>query len=88
MHYDESLVDMVRTTLLVTMKIAAPLLGAGIVIGLVISIIQAITSIQDQALSFVPKIVGMVFVAILLMPWIVRRLMDFSTDMFGSLLSF
>jgi flagellar biosynthesis protein FliQ len=88
MNYDDSLVDLVRSTLLVTMKIAAPLLGAGIVIGLTISIVQAITSIQDQALSFVPKIVGMVLVAILLMPWITRRLVDFTAEMLGALMSF
>ncbi len=85
MHYDESLIDLVRTTLLVTMKIATPLLGAGVVIGLIISVCQAVTSIQDQALSFVPKIVGMILVAILLLPWIIRRLVEFSLDMLGSL---
>jgi len=83
MYYDESLVDLVRQTLVVTMKIAAPLLAAGVVIGLFISVLQSVTSIQDQALSFVPKIVGMVTVAVLLMPWIIRRLLDFSTEMFG-----
>lgn len=85
MNYDESLVDLVRTMLVVTMKIATPLLGAGVIIGLVISVLQAITSIQDQALSFVPKIVGMILVAILLLPWILRRLLDFATEMLGSL---
>jgi flagellar biosynthetic protein FliQ len=85
MYYDETIVDLVRQTLIVTMKIAAPLLAAGVVIGLVISVLQSVTSIQDQALSFVPKITGMVTVAVLLMPWIIRRLLDFSAEMFTSL---
>lgn len=84
MYYDESLVDLVRQTLIVTMKISAPLLVAGVVIGLIISVLQSVTSIQDQALSFVPKITGMVAVAVLLMPWIIRRLLDFSAEMFGT----
>jgi flagellar biosynthetic protein FliQ len=81
MQYDEAILDTVRTTLTVTLKIAAPILLAGIVIGLVISILQSITSIQDQALSFVPKIVVMFLVAILLLPWIVARLVEFSAEM-------
>lgn len=81
MQYDETILDAVRTTLIVTLKIAAPILLAGIVIGLVISILQSITSIQDQALSFVPKIVVMFLVAILLLPWIVARLVEFSAEM-------
>ena len=82
MPYDESILEVVRQTLIVTLKIAAPMLAAGIVIGLVISILQSVTSIQDQALSLVPKIVGMVVVAGLLLPWIAQRLLDFSSEMF------
>lgn len=82
MPYDEAILDVVRQSLIVTLKIAAPMLLAGIVIGLVISILQSVTSIQDQALSLVPKIVGMIAVAALLLPWIVQRLLDFSSEMF------
>lgn len=82
MPYDESIIDAVRTTLIVTLKIAAPILAAGVVIGLVISILQSITSIQDQALSFVPKIIVMLLVATLLLPWIAMRLIEFATEMF------
>ncbi|MBL8758508.1 MAG: flagellar biosynthetic protein FliQ, partial [Phycisphaerae bacterium] len=55
MHYDETILDLVRTTLLVTLRIAGPILAAGVVVGLVVSIVQAVTQIQDQALTFVPK---------------------------------
>jgi len=82
-HYDESLLDLVRQTLVVTMKIAAPLLAAGVLIGLFISILQSVTSIQDQALSFVPKIVTMVGVAAILLPWIMARLLEFAGEMFS-----
>ena len=82
MPYDEHIVEIVRQALLVTLKIAGPMLLAGIVIGLVISILQSITSIQDQALSLVPKIVGMALVAALLLPWIVNRLIEFASEMF------
>lgn len=83
MPYDESILDLVRTALLVTLKIAGPILAAGLVVGLVISILQSVTSIQDQSLSFVPKIAVMVLVAALLLSWIVERLIAYSASMFS-----
>ena len=48
-----------------------------------VSVLQAVTQIQEQTLSFVPKIIGMVVVAILFMPWLVVKLLEFSAEMFG-----
>lgn len=50
-------------------------------VGLFISIFQSVTSIQDQTLSFVPKIVSMVVVTVILTPWIVHRLMDYTIEL-------
>ncbi len=82
MNIDAELVDLVRDALIVTMKISLPILAAGVVVGLFISIIQSITSIQEQTLTFVPKILAMLAVAVLLIPWIVQRLMEFTAQMF------
>lgn len=82
MTYDESLIQVAIDALIITMKIMAPILAAGIVVGLVISILQSITSIQEQTLSFVPKIFAMVAVAVLLIPWIMMRLIEFTAEMF------
>lgn len=79
---DTQLVDTVRDALIVTMKISLPILAAGVVVGLFISIIQSVTSIQEQTLTFVPKILVMLIVAVLLIPWIVQRLMEFAALMF------
>ncbi|MEL6497492.1 MAG: flagellar biosynthetic protein FliQ [Planctomycetota bacterium] len=81
MPYDESLVALVRETVMIALKIALPVLGAGVVVGLVVSIIQSVTSIQDQTLTFVPKIVVMMAVVILLAPWIFIRLIDFAAEL-------
>ncbi|MEM1072721.1 MAG: flagellar biosynthetic protein FliQ [Planctomycetota bacterium] len=81
MPYDESLVALVRETIIIALKIVMPILGAGVVIGLVVSIIQSVTSIQDQTLTFVPKIVVMMAVVILLAPWIFIRLVDFAAEL-------
>ncbi len=79
---DESMLELVRQCLVITLKIAAPVLLAGIVIGLAISLFQAVTSIQDQTLSLVPKIVVMVGVAAVLLPWIVGRLAEYAVEIF------
>lgn len=79
--YDDATIDLIRQALIITLKISAPILAAGIVVGLFISIFQSVTSIQDQTLSFVPKIVSMVLVIVILTPWIVQRLLDYTAEL-------
>lgn len=81
----DQLVDVTRQTLMVMLVLSLPVLMAGLFIGLIISVMQAVTQIQEQTLSFVPKIIGMVLVAIIAMPWMLNKLMTFSAQMFGPL---
>ena len=81
MYYDDSIVDLVREMLIIALKISAPILMAGLIVGLIISLFQAITSIQEQTLTIVPKIAAMLIVAVVLLPWIVRRLVEFTVEM-------
>ncbi len=81
MTYDA--VDIVRTALWEALILAAPILGAGLLVGLIVSLFQAVTQIQEQTLSFVPKIAVMIIVAILLLSWIVVRMSDFAEQMFS-----
>ncbi|MBL4575489.1 MAG: flagellar biosynthetic protein FliQ [Opitutaceae bacterium] len=60
-----------------------PILAAALIIGLIVSLLQAVTQVQEQTLSFVPKIVGMGIAAILVLPWILTQIMDFAARMFG-----
>ncbi|MEO1130908.1 MAG: flagellar biosynthetic protein FliQ [Planctomycetota bacterium] len=82
MQINDAMVDLVRNALLIGLKIAAPVLIAGIIIGLAISILQSVTQVQEQTLTLVPKIFAMTAVAILLLPWIVLRIAEFSIEMF------
>lgn len=82
MVYDESSLELVRQALVIVLKIAAPILLAGIVVGLGVSLLQSVTSIQDQTLSFVPKIIVMVVAAAVLIPWIAQRLIEYAGDLF------
>ncbi len=75
--------DIARQTLILVMMIAAPLLCVGLVVGVLISILQAVTQIQEMTLSFVPKIFAMVVAGILFMPYTLEKIMTFSREMFG-----
>jgi flagellar biosynthetic protein FliQ len=79
----EQAIDLVRESLTLTLFLSAPILIAAVVIGLAISLIQAVTQIQEQTLTFVPKILGMGIVAILVMPWITTVILEFSARMLG-----
>jgi len=79
---DETTLELVRQALVISLKIAAPILLAGVVVGLVISLLQSVTSIQDQTISLVPKLVIMVLAAVVLIPWITQRLIDYTQELF------
>jgi flagellar biosynthetic protein FliQ len=81
-NYDEAALELVRDTLILTLKVAAPILAAGVVVGLLVSIFQSVTSIQDQTITFVPKIVVMIVVAAILLPWITVRLVEYAAELF------
>ncbi len=76
-------VDIVRQALMTGLLIAAPILGVGLAIGLVISILQAVTQIQEQTLTFVPKIAAMAGAAIVIIPWAYVKMAEFAGQMFA-----
>ena len=74
-------VELGRDALLMVMLISAPMLGLGLLVGLLVSVFQATTQIQEQTLAFIPKIIA-VFVAILIFgPWMLRLLMDYTQQL-------
>ena len=75
--------DVVREALTVMLLLSTPILCAGLVIGLGVSVFQAVTQIQEQTLSFVPKILGMGVVTILITPWVATQIIEFSRRMFS-----
>jgi flagellar biosynthetic protein FliQ len=74
--------DLIRHTLVLALIVSAPMLLIGLAVGIIVSLIQAVTQIQEQTLTFIPKIVAMVAAAILLMPWIGHRLVEYSAALF------
>ena len=66
-------------------KIAMPLLLVGLVIGLVISVFQAVTQIQEQTLTFIPKIVGMGLVLVVAGPWMLSEVVTYTQQLYTSI---
>lgn len=75
-------IDIVDKLFWITMLILTPILGAGLVVGLTIAIFQSITQIQEMTLTFIPKMVAMVFILFYSLPWITQKVMDFTVEVF------
>ena len=74
-----------QEALMVVLMVSAPMLGLGLTVGLMVSVFQATTSIQEQTLAFIPKIIA-VFVAILIFgPWMLRIMVEFFSGIFVNL---
>ncbi|SDP23668.1 flagellar biosynthesis protein FliQ [Selenomonas ruminantium] len=78
-------VQLGQEALFIVMIVAAPMLGLGLMVGLMVSVFQATTSIQEQTLAFIPKIIA-VFVAILIFgPWMLRIMTEYLTNILVNL---
>ena len=73
-------IDMGREAIFTALLVGAPLLMIGVVVGLTIGLVQALTQIQDQTISFVPKIVAMVMALSLCLPWLVQKMLEYSEE--------
>jgi flagellar biosynthetic protein FliQ len=79
----EHVVDIMRQTLVTALWMGAPLLIVATVVGLLINIVQVLTSLQETTISTVPKLFAVAAAALLLMPWMTRRLAAFTLQMFS-----
>ena len=75
----EFAVELLKTTMFQALTLAAPILLAAMIIGLAISLFQAVTTIHEQTLTFVPKALGIVALLVLLLPWMLRTVIEFTT---------
>lgn len=76
----EQAIDILRGLITTVLLIIAPILIVAVVVGLIVSILQSATSIQEQTLSFVPKLIAVALVLVLAAPWMLRNLMQFTTS--------
>jgi flagellar biosynthetic protein FliQ len=81
----DTVVSLVTQAMELSLKVALPLLLAGLVVGLVISIFQAVTQIQEQTLTFIPKILVTVAVIVVAGPWMLDQMVAYAADLYGSI---
>jgi flagellar biosynthesis protein FliQ len=76
----DSAIELVQRAVLMSLLLGLPALAAALVMGLLISLGQAVTQLQDQTLSFVPKVVAMLVVLLYTLPWTLQLLADYATE--------
>jgi len=81
----EVVMDIGRQAVEMTLLLSAPLLLAALVIGLIVSVFQAATQINEQTLSFIPKLVGMLLVMLLAGPWMLQLMVEYVRRLFESI---
>jgi flagellar biosynthetic protein FliQ len=85
---DSQLIALGIQTFKIALLLSLPSLLVGMLIGLAVSIFQATTQINEMTLSFIPKIIGVVIIIILTMPWMMNEMVDFSTEVFNMIPTF
>ena len=81
----DSVINISTNALQLALKVALPLLLVGLVVGLVISVFQAVTQIQEQTLTFIPKILASAAVMVVAGPWMLNQLLAYTTELWGSI---
>jgi flagellar biosynthetic protein FliQ len=81
----DTVVNLASQAMSLALKVAGPLLLVGLVIGLLVSIFQAVTQIQEQSLTLIPKIVGVAVVVVVLGPWMLGQLVSYTSALYMSI---
>ena len=81
-NYDA--LDLARRAITLVLVAGAPVLATALIVGLIVSVVQAVTQIQDQTLTFVPKIIAVLVALAIVGPWMMEKLVEFGREMFGT----
>ncbi len=81
----DTVVNLASQAMSLALKIGGPLLLVGLVIGLLVSVFQAVTQIQEQSLTLIPKIAGIAVVVVLLGPWMLGQLVAYTTALYTAI---
>lgn len=81
----DTVINLATQAMMLALKVAGPVLLLGLIIGLLVSIFQAVTSIQEQSLSFIPKIVGVAVLIVVLGPWMLGQLVSYAQSLYLSI---
>ena len=82
---DAQVLEIFVEAMALSAKLAGPLLGVALVVGVIVSLFQAVTQIQEMTLSFVPKVIGLGLVLLVAGNWMLRELVTFSEQLWGAI---
>lgn len=83
-----TVINIAQDALRITIYVAAPVLGLSLIVGLAVSVFQATTQIQEQTLSFIPKILAIILAVAVFGSWMLRVLVDYTNNLYGSINQF
>jgi flagellar biosynthesis protein FliQ len=81
----DTVVSLATQAMKLALEIGGPIMLVGLVVGLVVSIFQAVTSIQEQSLSFIPKVVALAAILVILGPWMLDQLVTYAQNLYQSI---
>jgi flagellar biosynthetic protein FliQ len=79
----DMVVSLAREALIVMLLVSAPMLLSGLLVGLIISIFQAITQVHEMTLTFIPKIIAVALSLLIFLPWIISKMVDFTNHLYS-----
>jgi len=82
---EDVVVNLVMQAMTLAFKVGMPLLGVALVLGLTVSVVQAVTQIQEQTLSFIPKIIGMAVVLVVAGPWMLGQVITYTQELYTAI---
>lgn len=82
---EQLIIDLARDALLTVIKVSAPMLLMGLVVGLIVSIFQTVTSIQEQTLAFIPKILAIFVSTLIFGPWMLTTMLEFMSNLYRNM---
>ena len=78
----DTVVNLATQAMTLALKVAGPILLVGLVIGLIVSIFQAVTQIQEATLTFIPKVLGVVVIVVVAGPWMLGQIVSYTQDLY------
>ncbi len=81
----DTVISLALEAMSITMKLGLPLLLAGLLVGLAVSVFQAVTQIQEQTLAFIPKLMAMALVIVVGGPWMLREIISYTRELYAAI---
>ncbi|HEX9916570.1 MAG TPA: flagellar biosynthesis protein FliQ [candidate division Zixibacteria bacterium] len=81
----EFVIGIGREAILITLMVSAPMLVFGLIVGLAVSILQAVTQVHEMTLIFIPKIIAVALALLIFLPWILNKVVDFTAKLINSI---